>query len=36
MFYSSRGIKLIKFVTNGNLEKIKSEVVKKNFQTSSE
>lgn len=35
MFYSSRGIKLIKFVTNGNLEKIKSEVVKKNFQTSS-
>lgn len=35
MFHNCRRIKLIKFVTNSNLEKIKSEVVKKNFQTSS-
>lgn len=33
MFHNG-GSKLIKLVSNGNLEKIKSEIVKKNFQTS--
>lgn len=32
--FHNRGSKLIKLVCNGNLEKIKSERVKTNFQTS--